>query len=453
MLSLNETISTLEKTLVGNIVLDDENDPKQAQAHLFRFKELERLLNLAIEARQSGDTLSYMILKIQETGMSLDLFTQCTDLAATKANYAFNIKLHQQAIAALKLQQACSDTLSVSTTDLFKCLDNLKATIDDIEARTREELKTTEPEKIQLISEADDPGAYIPTGFDTIDDALNDLGPGQVTLIAGRSHEGKSTFVRQIIANAINKRRSVLWVVGESTLEAELQNLYEIVIGRNEQYYQAVKVNRVYLKQPKSEVRTALNRWHKNKLWMLSKAEAKLKNTNELLTTIAREIRIRKPRLVIVDNLMSVLSASAVEKNEAQAAFMQDLCDLARIHNCHVALVLHPNKLYRQGDRMAYEHISGSSDLVNKADNLLIVRKASEDELEKGIDGHIDIEKNRHRGRLVSINTKFDIHTRGLAEIKDGRAQIKAFDISKYFDKELNFYNGTKQIIEPGNGW
>lgn len=453
MFNMIETSSRIEKAIVGNLFNDLQTDPALVDPNTFKFDELKELLKIVVESREQGDPIGYIFLKHEESGRRLDLFEECTALGASRPSFETNLRIHRKTAAAIKLQEACGKISQMSVTDIEKSLGKLKATIDKIESDTIDELKTIDPANIKLITEDTDQRFYIPTGFDAIDDALNDLGPGQVTLIAGRSHEGKSTFTRQIIANAIEKRRSVLWVVGESTLEAELQNLYEIVIGRNEQYYQLVKVNKVYMKQPNPETRAALNRWHKGMLWMLSKSEARLKSTDELLNTIKREMRIRKPQLIVVDNLMSVLNATALEKNEAQSTFMQTLCDVARLSGCHVILVLHPNKLYRKGERMSYEHISGSSDLVNKCDNLLVVRKASEEDAEKGIDGHVDIEKNRHRGKLLSIKTKYDIHTKGLAEIAGNKAKIKTFDISRYFDLNLKFWNGTTQTVEQGKGY
>ena len=58
------------------------------------------------------------------------------------------------------------------------------------------------------------PGKYIPTGINTVDNAINDLAPGCVTLITGRTNEGKTTFTKQIIANAINLGNKVYVVSG-----------------------------------------------------------------------------------------------------------------------------------------------------------------------------------------------------------------------------------------------
>ena len=63
-------------------------------------------------------------------------------------------------------------------------------------------------------------GKYIPTGINTVDDAINDLAPGCVTLLTGRTNGGKTTLAKQIIANAINLGNKVYLVSGEGDLES-----------------------------------------------------------------------------------------------------------------------------------------------------------------------------------------------------------------------------------------
>ncbi len=84
-------------------------------------------------------------------------------------------------------------------------------------------------------------GSYIPTGLPSIDFAINDLAPGLLTLVTGRSNGGKSTLVNQIIASAIDKDNKVLLITGEGIQEIIINNLYRSIIGRNEDYYEYKK--------------------------------------------------------------------------------------------------------------------------------------------------------------------------------------------------------------------
>ena len=279
-------------------------------------------------------------------------------------------------------------------------------------------------------------GNYIPTGLPTIDNGLNDLIPGGTTLITGRANGGKTTVVKQIMANAIDKGNKVYLINGENEQERLLNEFYQCIIGRNEKYYNIVKLNKKYKKEPKPDTLKKLQEWHKGKLTMFNKGESKLKTMKQLIEMIKMEIRLNRHNLVIVDNLMSILSVQASEKNEAQADFMQTLCDMAKTYNVHIILVLHPNKTYQKGQDMDFEQISGTSDLYNKADNIItVIREYDEEKIESGINGKIAVLKNRYEGELPYINVNFDTETRLLLEIDDETENLYAYSF-KWLDKQ-----------------
>lgn len=279
-------------------------------------------------------------------------------------------------------------------------------------------------------------GNYIPTGLETIDYGLNDLAPGCTTLITGRSNGGKSTLVRQVIANAIDKDNKVYLMSGEGDPDVFLNEMYQSVIGRNGDYYNLIKINKRTRKEPKKAILEKLKEWHHKKLIMFNKGDSKLKTIDQLIGMLELEIKINNYDLVVIDNLMSILSVQASEKYEQQADFMQRLCDLAKAYNTHVILVLHPNKTYKKGDDMDFEQISGTSDLYNKADNIItVIREYKEEELDQGIDGKIMVLKNRYYSDLPRINTHFDKETGLLLEICEKDNQILGYSFN--WDKDI----------------
>ena len=280
-------------------------------------------------------------------------------------------------------------------------------------------------------------GKYIPTGLATIDYGLNDLAPGCTTLITGRSNGGKSTLVKQIIANAIDKDNKVYLMSGEGDAEVFLNELYSCVVGRNEKYYDTIKINKRYRKEPRKEVLEKLREWHSKKLVLFNKGDSRLKTIEQLTKMLEYEIKINKYDLVVIDNLMSILSVQASEKYEQQADFMQRLCDLAGVYSTHIILVLHPNKTYKKGEDMDFEQISGTSDLYNKADNIItVIREYDTDKVNQGINGKIAVLKNRYFADLPSINTYFDKETGLLLEREDsGTVLVYTFN----WDKDLFF--------------
>lgn len=282
-------------------------------------------------------------------------------------------------------------------------------------------------------------GKYIPTGLKTIDEAINDLAPGCVTLITGRSNGGKTTFTRQVMANAINAGNKVYAISGEGDQETFINELYQCVIGKDKTRYTSVKINKKWHKEPLPDVLVALRKWHKGKLTLFNKGESHLKNSNELFAMIEFELKMNRYNLIVIDNLMSILSAKAVEKNEAQADFMQRCHDLANCYRTHIILVLHPNKEYRKGMDMDFEQISGTSDLSNKADNILCVtREYDADEIAQGIDGKVTILKNRYYPNLDTCNLVFDIDTLQLMEKLGGEPIRYMFTWERYLLEPLD---------------
>lgn len=264
-------------------------------------------------------------------------------------------------------------------------------------------------------------GKYISTGLPSIDIAINDLAPGLVTLITGRSNSGKSTLVNQIMANAIDTKNKVLLMAGEGIQEILINNVYKAIIGRDKDCYEYKKVNRRMFKEPTTQVLKALESWHKGKFTLFNKGDSELKTTDELFKLLNIQVKTERYDLIVIDNLMSVLSVDkATEKLEKQADFMQRCCDLAKSENLHIVLVLHPNKTVTKGSSMDFEQISGTQDLANKADNIIAVTRKYEPELTKiGICGEIEVLKNRYFSDLPKIQVHYDGETGLLLEIDE----------------------------------
>lgn len=281
-------------------------------------------------------------------------------------------------------------------------------------------------------------GKFISTGLPSIDTAINDLAPGCVTLVAGRSNSGKSTFINQVVANAIQGLNKVFLISGEDDKRILVNRVYQAVIGRDPNLYDYVRINKRGFKTPKESVLKKLKEWHRDKFHLFMKGEGNLKSTDQLFDLISRKIKQDRYNLLVIDNLMSVLSVkTASEKYEAQADFVQRCCDMAKLYHCHIIIVLHPNKTFRKGDSLDFEQISGSSDISNKADCILsIIREYDEEKKMAGVDGYCEILKNRYFPDLKKIPLHYDTETGLLLELDEstGTSLAYRFDLSRNED-------------------
>lgn len=296
-------------------------------------------------------------------------------------------------------------------------------------------------------------GKYIPTGINELDYAFNDLSPKRLTLITGRSNGGKTTFVKQIMANAIDKGSKVYLMNGENDSEFFLNEFYQIVIGRDESLYTKIKLNKRTRKEPKPEVLKKLQTWHYKKLIMFNKGEAKLKTIEELKKMIETEVKFNQYDLIIIDNLMSILSVDALQKNEQQSDFVQVLADLSKLYNTHIVLVLHPNKTLQKGQGMDFEQISGSSDMYNKADNIISVsREYDKDKQEQGINGYLELLKNRYYPELPTVETHYDEET-GLLLERNESGEVLAYIFSRFRNEKTPQTEGFQTVLDSKAPW
>ena len=81
--------------------------------------------------------------------------------------------------------------------------------------------------------------------------------------------------------------------------------------------------------------------------------------------------------LVLIDNLAALnIDGYDGEKYSKQTKFILDLKDYAKLKNIHVLLVCHPRK---ENFFLRKESISGTADLTNIADNVLLLHRVGKD--------------------------------------------------------------------------
>lgn len=293
-------------------------------------------------------------------------------------------------------------------------------------------------------------GKYIPTGIHRVDYAINDLAPGCVTVIVGRTNAGKTTFTKQVIANAIDLGNKVFCVSGEGDQEIFINEIYKNVIGRTDVYYNLTKVNKRFYKEPKKEIVEALQKWHKDKLVLFNKGDSKLKSMDELFDLLAYEIKYKRHNLVVIDNLMSLLViGNSKEKNDAQGDFIQRCCDIAKSYSTHIIIVVHPNKEHKKGGEMDIENISGTMDIGNKADNIIAISRNNDEGSTH--DGQIKVLKNRYFSELPEVNTHFEKETGLILEINDQDNSFNAYNFN--WKKHLDYDVAAKFEQEALPDW
>jgi len=276
---------------------------------------------------------------------------------------------------------------------------------------------------------------FIPTGIPFLGDTLNDLETGTVTIFGGCPGDGKSTIVHRIALEAIDHGFKAMVVDGEHRQEILINNLYTKIVGYDKENYTNSRYNKMYIKEPKKHVVEALEKWHKDNLIIYSKHEAtEIKTLDELFDMMIYYVQELKVELLVLDNLMSLISGNTEDLLKDQSLFMKRATVLAKKYNVAIVLVTHPNKTVQRGEEFEYYQIAGNSDIVNLADNVVIVWR--EFDVHKEADGYIAVKKNRQYGKLGKKQLTYISQTSTLAQFENGRAMINKIDFYPKGDQE-----------------
>lgn len=274
---------------------------------------------------------------------------------------------------------------------------------------------------------------YIPTGF-SCDYLTDDLMSRKLSIITGQAEEGKSVIVHRIMLNAIDKGHRVLLVDGEYHQEELIRELYLKIVGNDRTLYNTTTPNKVTIKEPKKHIQEMIERWHKDKLYIISKNECDFKKFEDIYDAIVDAVVKYKIDLIVLDNMMSLVESTQAERNAAQADFVKNIIQINRKHNCHSMIVNHPKKQAQRGIELDIFDMSGTSDMPNLIDNGFIVRR-NFDPADDEPDGWLYLKKNKLNGKHAEIKLVYDDESRTYLE-SDG---------NNIYALRLNWRNEGKQ--------
>lgn len=238
-----------------------------------------------------------------------------------------------------------------------------------------------------------------------LDKMTGGLQEGGVSILSGKSGEGKSTLTGILLLNAIEDGLKACAYSGELD---EVIFLDWILTQATERKYIGYKTDeRTHKSMPcvSPEIRKRIQAWLKGNLFLFdNKIVAEQEQTKAILGVFEACARRYGCKLFVVDNLMSALT-SPEEENRAQAKFTAQLKAFARKYHCHVLMVAHPRKSNGKKE-FENEDISGSSAIGNLADFVINVERYPT----RGI----RLTKNRIFGEKGFINCDYDPASRRL---------------------------------------
>lgn len=243
----------------------------------------------------------------------------------------------------------------------------------------------------------------IKTNIREVDRVIGGLIYGQVVLLTGKRGEGKSTFMSQIVADALDQNQSVFVYSGELAdfhfrrwLDYQLAGAEHISAVTNE--YGDIEY------AMSADTANRIGAWYKGRAYIYDNAYIPDKGAEleSLPETIEKVIKQYGVTLICIDNLMTAMDTVTQNDNLnlAQGNFVTALKRIAIKYNVVIVLVAHPRKT--NGD-FTNDDVAGSSDITNRVD---IVMSYKRDDCDGDPGGKLMVTKNRLKGTLaVGDNT------------------------------------------------
>ena len=212
---------------------------------------------------------------------------------------------------------------------------------------------------------------YIKTGFEGIDKRTYGLQKRAISVVTGLRSAGKSTWIDDLILNAIQsgnrvgcfsgelpERQFMRWIIRQAAGKGRVEP------GRFEGQW---NVPRQYQEE--------IAKWLQGKFYLYNNSYGN--NFVQLLDAIEKKIDADKLDLIVLDNLMA-LNIEDLSDNQwnAQTEFVLRLSSLAKQANVHILFVAHPRKTV---DFLRLEDISGVGNLANAVDEAFLIHRNNED--------------------------------------------------------------------------
>lgn len=221
----------------------------------------------------------------------------------------------------------------------------------------------------------------IKTGFPEMDKRLIKLFYGTLNILTGINGSGKSSWISQVICNALDDDKNVYLYSGELP-NFQSKNWINFVFAgqRHLNEYQTDDGGKYW--KMSAETKKQINDHYKQRLFIHKDSHPR--TASYILKTMEDTTRKYGCKLHIIDNLTAInLECSDENKYQKQEEFVNNLIDFAKKYNVAVVLVVHPHKIDCMR-RLTKMDIQGISAIIDLAHRIISLYRVSEED-KKGI--------------------------------------------------------------------
>jgi twinkle protein len=257
-------------------------------------------------------------------------------------------------------------------------LENVKdlSTVESIDLNSLQKIKTNIPE---------------------IDRIIGGLVMSQVILLTGRRGEGKSTFMSQLVCEALEQGESVFIYSGELA-DYHFKRWLDYQLAGTANVQSRLNLYGDYEYSITKSTLERISSWYRGRAYIYDNSwiPDDIGELESLPETIEKVIRQYGVRMICIDNLMTAMETVSdnSQLNLAQSNFVGQLKRIAAKFDVVIILVAHPRKTK---DDFSNDDVAGSADITNKADVVMSYQRSKEDDC----NSRLQITKNRLFGKYA----------------------------------------------------
>ena len=295
---------------------------------------------------------------------------------------------------------------------------------------------------VKAVSVGDIP--HFKSGIAELDGVIGGLFEGQYILLTGKRGEGKSTFMSQLVCEAIDQGINTLVYSGELP-NTMFKNWLDIQLtGRQHLLKRTLDTGKEYYEVPLG-IQNCINNWYRERIFVVDNSE--FQDGEDLFDILEAAIYRYGIRFVCIDNLMTVVDCDGKSDYYlSQTATVNKVKALTKRTGCTVLMVAHERK---QAASDTNDQVSGTANITNLADVVIAYRR---NKTGGEYDAEIEISKNRTFGELYltsadkSIGVYFDPVSRRLKTDLSPKNWEKAFSWEKDWERELSQINKDEDL-------
>ena len=264
----------------------------------------------------------------------------------------------------------------------------------------------------------------IRTKIKWLDQTIGGFHLGELSVWTGKRGEGKSTFLGQMLLEAVNDGLRVCAYSGELTAIRFQDWIHKQAAGER---HIKTKIDQETGKEYywlERQVHDRIREWYRSRFFLYDNT-INFENTeeNSIIRVFTYAAKRYDCKMFLVDNLMTAPIQEKQEKNyyRRQGLFVGELVRLAKAFNIHVHLVAHPRKAAGDDENDA---VSGTSEITDRADNVFHIRRIHEGQ----DDAILKITKNRSEGiQNEKIGLLFDKASKRFYQYSDPDGKTKLY--------------------------